>query len=113
MMCVIFWLWLFRLFLLLSGYWWFRLIGPDFVVLRHEQCTRATLESLDEINGSFWLDFGSTTLFLNLLEHSFSDFAEVLLWVIWVELRQFSDVEVLQTFSPTAEKAIPICFIQT
>jgi len=111
-MGVIFGLWLFRLFLLLS-YYWFWLIGPDFVILGDEQGSRATLKSLYVVDGGFGLDLGSASLFLNLFEHCFSDFAEVLLWVIWIELRQFSDVEVFQAFSAAAEKSIAICFIQT
>lgn len=109
---VIFGLRFFRLFLLFADYW-FWLIGPDFVILCDEECSRATLESLDVVDGAFGLDFGSSPLVLNLFEHGFSDFAEVLLWVIWIELRQCANVEVFQTFSATAENSIAICFIQT
>ena len=115
MMCVIFCLWLFRLFLLLllTGWCWFWLIRPDFVVLCHKQWSRATLSFHDIINGAFWLYFSSTSLCLPFFEHLFSDFAKVLLWVIWIELRQFPNVKLYQTFSPTTKKSIAICFIQT
>ena len=112
MICVIFWLGFFCLFLLLAG-GWFCLVGPDFVVLCDEKCSRATLKSLNVVDGAFGLNFGSTSLFLNLLEHGFSDFAEVLLWVIWIELRQCSNVNVFQTFSATTENPIAVGFIQT
>lgn len=110
MMCVIFGLWFFCLFLLLADDW-FWLFGPDFVILCDKQCSRATLKSLNVVDGAFGLDFGSASLVMDLFEHGFSDLAEVLLWVIWIELRQFSNVEVFQTFSTAAENSIAIRFV--
>lgn len=112
MVRVIFGLWFFHLFLLLTDYW-FWLVRPDFVILCDEQCSRATLKSLNVVNRAFWLNSGSTSLVMDLFEHSFSNLAEVLLWVICIKLRQFSNVEVFQTLSATAENSVAICFIQT
>lgn len=71
------------------------------------------MKSLNVVDGAFGLDFGSASLVMDLFEHGFSDLAEVLLWVIWIELRQFSNVEVFQTFSTAAENSIAIRFVQT